>query len=192
MANIWRVSIDPADSRDQYVWARGDIGTPGDNPWGRANPWAYDGAIWGYRALGDLGGSDYYIIGPDIALVYGGPVDYANAVIAVAVLNAGCNYDFRATGQGIALSATVSGSDCQIAAIPDTVTPESVIKGSMAVWGIARDILTFDTPGESQGIVSSTYRADGEGVYMVITTPSPDAAAMWASWSGEVIALWVA
>lgn len=195
MPDIWGVLHESEDHGGLPwigIWAIGDLLTVPDHKWSRTNAWAYDGIIYGYRELGALGDSNYWLLGQRMYVTNPTAEDDATYLTELAALNAGCNVDWRAFGSDmlptindngdgtVTISCGTSGGD-----------PANVIKASMPAWGIVRDILTFNTPGPSEAMLGMSYGLLSGDVQTIITTPSPAAGAQWAIWGNEVIALWI-
>lgn len=193
MAQIWRTPYDGEPDLLPGEWALGDLGAVGDHPWSRANAWMYDGIVYGYRELGTLSDAQYWIRGSDLHVVSPSAHDAATYAAELTALNAGCNVDWRALGTDMIPNvADHEDGTVQLTCGTSGGAPENVIKASMPAWGVIRDVITFNAPGEDQQLLSMTYGLLGGDVVTIVTVPSPAAGAQWAAWMGEAVALWAA
>jgi hypothetical protein len=195
MANIW--SPPAGGVHDGYgVIAVGNAGTLPDHPWGVVNAWMYDGIIYGYNELGDSAPISYQSLGEIITISANHSLSAGDKTTVITDLNAGSNLDPWLTDHVITLAHDPSSGDFDFphaetlfAYTPDN-TPAQVIKGSMALWGMFRSILSdFDLGPDDLPINQAWQLADG-GPELCIVLSSDDAVTRWDAWAGETMALW--
>jgi hypothetical protein len=158
----------------------------------------YDGFVYGFRELADLGDSQYSILGGVISVT--SPVsadsvgvDYSSGV---DLLNAGCNLtpfgspancvlsnDTDAHGSGFAYPAAITVT-------PRTGSLSELIKGGGACWGVYRDCLSLYDIGPALLPVGQTFGVVSGVEVLVISLASADAQTQWDTIIDATVTLW--
>jgi hypothetical protein len=198
MANIWQPPTGGYVDGPGLVCV-GSLDTDPTNPWGRTNPWAYDGAIFGYREFADPPGSgfQYSVLGGVMSVCTSDPdITAADKLAAVADLNTGCNVNPFAGGHvlvpdydndvsvpgytwGIAIYCSSDGGDVH-----------AFVKASMCVYGNVRDVLTMNDLGPDNTPLSQAFGVTSGKAALWVELQSEAASDLWQVLVAEVQALW--
>jgi hypothetical protein len=194
MANIWQPPPGGFVTGPGLVCI-GSLDADPDHPWGRTNPYAYDGAVYGYREIGDFGNIQYNVLGGNISVCNFDSIADGDKAQIVTDLNAGCNKDPFLAAHVLVPSVTDTSADptwsLKIRCTTDGGTLSGLIKASMAVWGIVRDVMTLNDLGRDETPSAQTYGIDGGQAAMFLTFPTEAGNDLWVdSLVPEVIALW--